>query len=66
MVVIPLILAIALAHCGAIFPYHSPHGNDSVLFALSPNLGFWKHMKPVIYKWNYYPQFATAAHPYDK
>jgi hypothetical protein len=44
---------------------HFPNGVTSVNHIYS-NKGTWKEMKPLEYKWNYYPQWATPNHPFDR
>jgi hypothetical protein len=47
------------------FGRHLPQGTSAVAYAYSPE-GTWKQMKPAEYKYNYYAQYATTAHPFDK
>jgi len=44
---------------------HEPNGLAAVSYIYGPN-GTWKPLTNVEYIWNYYPQYATANHPYDK
>jgi hypothetical protein len=44
---------------------HEPNGLAGVNYIYGPN-GTWKQLTNVEYIWNYYPQYATANHPFDK
>jgi hypothetical protein len=44
---------------------HYPQGNAAVDYVYGAN-GMWKHMNPAEYIWNYYSQYATPNHPYDR
>jgi hypothetical protein len=44
---------------------HYPQGKASVDYLYGPE-GTWKFMSNVEYIWNYYPQYATPNHPYDR
>src|SRR5262249_13737437 len=52
---------------GEAFSYgrHHPNGSAAVAYLYSAD-GMWKNMNPLEYTSNYYPQYATANHPYDK
>jgi hypothetical protein len=42
-----------------------PNGMAAVDYAYGPD-GTWRPQVDVSYRWNYYQQYATAAHPYDR
>ena len=44
---------------------HFPNGVAAVGHIYSIK-GTWKEMKPLEYRWNYYQQYATPKHPFDK
>ena len=44
---------------------HEPNGLSAVNYLYGPN-GTWKALTEVEYIWNYYSQYATSTHPFDK
>lgn len=44
---------------------HFPNGVAAVDYIYGPN-GTWKNFNPLRYQWNYYEQYATPQHPFDK
>ena len=44
---------------------HYPNGQAAVSYIYGPN-GMWKNNNPTKYNWNYYAQYATSSHPFDK
>lgn len=51
----------ALFSYGVDFPY----GLGAVNYIYGPD-GTWKPLTDVEYRWNYYPQYATTTHPFNK
>jgi len=47
------------------YGHHYPQGIAAVDYVYSSE-GTWKHLNPAEYEWNYYSQYATPNHPYDK
>ncbi len=45
---------------------HFPNGNEAVSYIYDGNNGTFKYMEKPEYIWNYYAQYATPKHPYDK
>ena len=49
-----------------LFGRHLPFGQAAVSFAYDPMYGTFRELSNVKYAWNYYEEYATKNHPYDK
>lgn len=45
---------------------HFPAGEAAVNYIYSDKEGTWKYIDDLNYVWNYYEQFATVSHPFDR
>lgn len=45
---------------------HFPAGEEAVNYIYSESQGTWKYIDDLNYIWNYYAQFATDLHPFDR
>jgi hypothetical protein len=48
-----------------LYGIHFPQGALAVKYAYGPD-GMWKKASPVEYKWNYYSQYSSPSHPWDR
>jgi len=44
---------------------HFPNGNAAVEYIYGPE-GTWTELNKLVYSYNYYPQYATPTHPFNK
>lgn len=63
-----LILSIKTTTYAVSFNYgkHFPAGEAAVNYIYSDEQGTWKYIDDLNYVWNYYEQFATVSHPFDR
>src|SRR5689334_20548539 len=64
-----ILFLVACATAAKLFSYgrHFPNGFDAVQYIYHPQNGTFKYMIPQLaYIWNYYQQYATPKHPYNR
>jgi hypothetical protein len=60
-------LPLTTVYAAPLFTYgqHEPNGLAAVNYIYGPN-GTWKPLTNVTYYWNFYSQYATSNHPFNK
>lgn len=61
-----IVIAMSFTRCACVlFGQHFPFGQEAIDYLYGPQ-GTFHDLQNVIYEYNYYEQYATNDHPYDK